>query len=164
MKAQVWSIDFVGSVVIFFLSIMLILFVWEYSAYSNAQQNALNEMNSLAMKITDTLVRTPGLPPEWNISSVRLVGLMAADENKLNATKVDFLTSMDYAALKNKLNTLGRDFYLEMRYINSTLAANSSGSSIQVGAYPSGASAVVPVERYVLYNEKPAKLRFMLWY
>jgi hypothetical protein len=163
MKAQAWSTDFVGSVVIFFISVMLIMFIWNHSVYTNTQQTVLNEMSGLTIRITDTLVRTGGLPAEWNLSTVRLAGL-ASGENVLNTTKVDFLTSMDYQALKEKLNTLGRDFYLDIRYVNSTLAGNSSGHPVQVGLYPSGASAIIPVERYVLYGGSPAKMRFMLWY
>ena len=163
MKAQVWSTDFVGSVVIFFLSVMLILFIWNYSVYTNTQQTVLNEMNGLTIKVTDMLVRSQGIPADWNLSNVQLAGL-ATEENVLNTTKVDFLTSMDYDTLKNRLNTVGHDFYMELYYINNTPAANSSGHTIRIGLYPSGASAIIPVERYVLYEEKPAKMRFMFWY
>ena len=163
MKGQVWSTDFVSSVVVFFISVVAVLFIWNYSVYSNSQQTVLNDINSLAIKISDSLVRTGGLPFGWNDSSVQLIGL-ASQENVLNTTKVDYLTSMGYDTLKNKLKTGGSELYLEIRYINGSVATNSSGQELAVGTYPSAASMIVPVERYVLLNELPAKMRLMLWY
>jgi hypothetical protein len=163
MRAQVWSMDFIGSVVIFFISVAVLMTLWNFSVYNSSYQESVNSMGSLSLRISDSLVRTPGLPEGWNASSVQAIGL-ASDENVLDSTKVDQLTSMDYATARRLLGTGAYEFYLDIRGLDGAFALNSSGQEVRVGIWPSSASNVVSSERYVLYRDVPARLRLVLWY
>ncbi|MEM7815533.1 MAG: hypothetical protein QXN71_00240 [Candidatus Aenigmatarchaeota archaeon] len=163
MKAQIWSMDFGASLLIFISAMVILLFAWSYVMQQNQQQILLNSMESTAMGISDSLVRQPGIPNEWNETTVETIGL-AVRENVLNETKVGYFVNMDSETIKTILGISGYNFYFEIRYSNGTLAEVPGGSKAVTGNYPpQSASFSVPSERYVIYDEKPARLKFILW-
>jgi len=161
-KGQVWSMDFAASVVIFSTALAMLLFAWLYITSQSGQQTMFIEMESAAMSASDSLVRQPGVPENWNSSSVTTIGL-ASSENVLNETKVSYFLDLENGTIKSLLGVGNYDFYFEVRYANGTLAQLFDGAWVAKGNYPENASIVVPSERYVIYMEKPAKMNFMLW-
>jgi len=161
-RAQVWSMDFAASIVIFSTALALLLFAWMYTINQSGQQTMFIQMESAAMSASDSLIRQPGVPENWNSSSVITIGL-ASIENVLNDTKVGYFLDMENSTIKSLLGVGNYDFYFEVRYANGTLAQLAGGDWVAKGNYPENASIVVPSERYVIYMEKPAKMKFMLW-
>lgn len=154
-KAQVWSLDFVVSVVIFLMALIPLLFVWDYVNAQKQQQMLFDEAENIALSVSDALLRTKGLPENWNTTSVNVIGL-ASKENILNITKVSYLLAMgssDYNMTRAILSG-GYDFFLNITDLNGT----SYGI---IGSKPQS-RMVIPVERYCLYNERIAKLEFAI--
>lgn len=164
MKGQMWSMDFAVSIVIFALMIGIVIFAWNYAIRNSADQVNLNILENDVIMISDTLVRVPGMPEDWNESSVRVLGL-AEEENVLNKTKVLQFVNMDYNQIKILLGIANREFYFEMRYPNNTVM-DIGGTSLNKGIDPVGqnSNVVVPVERYVILNGNIAKMEFFLWF
>ena len=162
MKAQAWSLDFAASVVIFMTALILVMFALSYTLSQSTQQAEMNLMENAAMAASDSLVRQPGIPQAWNSTNVTTIGL-ASQENVLNETKLAEFVAMDYNEIKRLLGIANYEFYFEVRYPNGTLAGLPGGSQITKGAYPSGASIVIPVQRHALYMEKPANMVLILW-
>jgi hypothetical protein len=162
MKAQAWSLDFAASVVIFLTALILAIFTLNYVMSQNSQQMEFNMMENTAMVVSDSLVRQPGIPQDWDSGTVTTLGL-ASQENVLDDTKLGEFLDMDTAAIKNLLGIGGYGFYLEVRYVNGSLASLPGGDLIIKGDYPSEAKNVIPVERRVLYMEKPARMNLILW-
>jgi hypothetical protein len=162
MRAQAWSLDFAASVVIFLTALILVMFALNYSLSQNRQQAEMGMMESAAMSASDMLVRQPGIPESWNSTSVTTIGL-ASQENILNETKISEFMGMDYNAIKSLLGIANYEFYFELRYPNGTLAELPGGSQIAKGSYPSGASIIIPVDRYAIYMEKPVSMTLILW-
>jgi len=154
-RGQVWSLDFVTSIVVFLVILMPLFFVWSYINAQSTQQIEFNSIESAALQISDSLVRTQGIPGNWNISNVRVIGLVS-DENILNSTKVSSFLSMgnsDYERTKSLL-TGNYDFYFSLTDINGT-SLGTIGNKSEKGN-------VVPVERYCLYNGRIVKLQLVL--
>ena len=152
-KAQVWSLDFITSVVIFLIVLVPLFFVWSYVNIQNQQQMLFDEVETLALSVSDSLIRTKGSPEGWDITNVRQIGL-ASEENVLNATKVSYFLTMgstDYNRTRALL-TYGYDFFFNLTDMNGT----SLGI---VGNKPEN-RMVVPIERYCLLNERIVKLEF----
>ena len=162
MKAQVWSLDFAASVVIFLTAIIVAMFALNFTMAQNAQQTEFNIMENAAMSVSDSLVRLPGMPDGWNRTTVTTIGL-ASQENILNGTKLEEFVAMDNDTVKNLLGTGNYQLYFELRYVNGTLATLPGGGQASRGAYPSGAALIIPVQRYVLYMERPARMMLILW-
>ncbi len=152
-KAQVWSLDFIVSVVIFLVILIPLLFTWDYINAKNREQILFDDAEGIALSVSDALLRTRGVPEGWNGASVSVLGL-AERENVLNATKIAYLLSMatsDYNRTRAILSG-GYDFFLNITDLNGT----SLGIA---GSKPEG-RMVIPVERYCIYNERIAKLEF----
>ena len=59
-RGQVWSFDFMASVTIFFLILVVLFFVWEYTAFQNTDQMIFNDMENRALRTVDTIIRVRG--------------------------------------------------------------------------------------------------------
>lgn len=154
-KAQVWSLDFIVSLMIFMAALIPLFFAWNYVNMQNQQQIMFGEAENQALQVTDALVRTRGLPEGWDQTSVNVIGL-ASEENVLNATKVSYLLSMggsDYERTR-AIMTGGYDFFLNITDINGTVHGT-------IGTKPEG-SAIIPVERYCICNGRITKIEFAI--
>lgn len=163
-RGQVWSFDFIASVTIFFVVLIVLFFVWEYTTMQNNDQILFNDMESKALDTIDTMIRVRGFPDDWDSSNVEVLGL-ASEENILNESKLLEFVGMDYYNSRRVLGILGYDFYFQVLNLNDT-QAYSGPIPLLTGVDPltSNAVTIVPVERYVLFDHRVAKLRFTLWY
>ncbi len=164
LSGQAWSFDFMASVIIFFLILMVLFFVWEYTSFQNTDQMVFNDMESKALNTVDTIIRVKGFPEDWNESSVEVIGL-ASEENVLNESKILMFVNMDYGEVRRLLGVSGYNFFFQLLHLNDT-QAYSNGTALVTGLDPTGLSnttAVVPVDRYILFDHRVAKLRFILW-
>jgi hypothetical protein len=155
MKAQVWSLDLVISIVVFLSVFLPLLFAWNHVNTQQQQQRLLDDAERTALSVSDALIRTMGMPENWNPGNVNVIGL-ASEENVLDATKVSYLLDMgggDYNRTRTIL-TGGYDFFLNITDINGT----SHGI---IGSKPQD-RMVIPVERYCIYNERITKLEFAI--
>lgn len=164
MKGQMWTMDFAVSIVIFALMVGIVIFAWNYSIQNSSDQVNLNILENDVIMISDTLIRVPGMPEDWNASNVRVIGL-AEEENVLNETKVLQFINMGYTQIKGLFGIGNYEFYFEMRYPNNTVM-EIGGISLNKGTDPIGqnTSVVVPVERYVILNGNIAKMELFLWF
>jgi len=155
-----WSIDFVISAVIFLLVIVLVIFAWNYTNSQVAEQIEFNEIESTALTVSDSLIRTSGIPADWNQTNVNVIGL-AIEDNILNDTKASRFVNLSYADARVLL--VGKyNFYFELDHINGTIIVYN-GTNMTAGIYPANSAIIVPVERYVLYQNKPARMKFIVW-
>lgn len=154
-KGQVWSLDFVTSLVLFFLVLIPVFFIWNYINIQNMEQKTFDEIETLALIVSDSLIRTKGIPENWNSSNVNVIGL-ADEENVLNSTKVSNFLSMGNSAYSLTKNTLiGKyDFFFSITDLNGTQYGT-------IGSKPAD-KTVVPVERYCLYDDRVVKIELAL--
>jgi hypothetical protein len=158
-KAQIWTLDFSISILIFISAMIAVLFAWNYVSSGYQENQELREMQLKVLTISDSLIRTPGLPDDWDSDSVEVIGL-AGEENVLDPLKVrEFVNMSDanYSRVKALLDISLYDFYFEVEDLNGTVHENTT--------FPMSPSTtlVVPTERYSLYNDRIVKVRFVLW-
>lgn len=163
MRAQMWSLDFAVSVVIFAFVVSIVVFAWNYSTQNSMDQVNFNILQNDVMMISDSLIRVSGLPEDWNDTNVQVIGL-ADEENVLNSTKVLRFIGLDYGFTKSILGIGNYDFYFDIRYPNNTIM-EISGTTLTKGIHPVGQDSriVVPVERYVILDGNVGKMEFFLW-
>lgn len=158
-KAQLVMTDliFVTTILIILLTISMIM--WNTGVTRIQLKENIENLEADALAISDQLVRTPGLPEDWeeNVAAVTIIGL-ANEPNVLDRNKVHEFIELDYDTAKRLLG--GYDF-------NFTLT-NSTGNIITDGdtELKSGivvhAEQVVGIRRIVLYNNQPASLNLMI--
>ncbi len=165
MRAQIWSIDFIVSVVIFAAAVAMILFVWGSASSQAAESLQITELQKKAITAADTLVRIKGVPENWVQGNVTFIGL-AEREGVISSQKVAQLLNMGYGDARGGLQLGGDEFYLALKDSNGTFLNATVGSvsmQIEYGNYPNSSKFVVPVERYVLYNGELARLQLIVW-
>ena len=158
-KAQLWSLDFVMSLLIFMSAVLAVAFAWNYISANAAETQEMKELQYKVLALSDSLIRTPGIPAEWNETTVEVIGL-AEDENVLNVTKVSHFISMsntDYERARALLNMGPYEFYFEVADLNGTVIQNTTNP------LSPAASMVIPAERYSLYNGRMAKVSLIIW-
>jgi hypothetical protein len=159
IKAQVWSLDFALSLMIFMTALFAVIFAWNYISANTMETQKTHELQLKALSLSDSLIRTAGIPPDWDNSTVQVVGLAAA-ENVLNETKAEYFVNMsdtNYDRLKGLLDIGFYDFYLEVVDLNGTVYKNTTTP------IDSNSSVVIPIERYAIYEGRIVKVKFVIW-
>lgn len=162
MRAQMWSMDFVISAVMFFVSVVLILFAWNYVTTENYEQMVFNDMQNTGLIVSDVLVRTEGSPPDWNTTALA-IGL-ASDDNVIDENKLrNFMDYMSYNESKRIMGIRNFEYYFTMKNLDN-ITIQMDGKNIEKGYPPSiDVNTIVPIQRYALFQEKIAKIEFTLW-
>lgn len=135
-RGQIFTTDFVISLIVFMSVITLSFQVWNQSLQGKRAYSRKNTMQRKAYHTADLLTRTPGYPSDWNSSNVRVVGLASPDhlvrEEKFLEMKK--LEREEFRAL-NRLNPYS--FYLKLSY---------NGSLFSLGGIGGGTTAIVSEE------------------
>lgn len=154
-KGQVWSLDFIVSVIVFLSVLIPLFFVWNQINLQNQQELLFEDIERMALSLSDSLVRTGGFPEDWNESTVSVIGLASGD-NILDESKVSSFLSMG-AANYNMTRTLltgSYDFFFEITDINGTAIGS-------MGQKPDD-KMIVPIERYCIYNGRIVRMELAL--
>lgn len=97
-KGQVISTELVLTFGIFMVALLVFLYIWSEVSYDYLQSQVDQEMQVVALGISDSLVLTPGDPSDWEISSsvssIYSFGL-ASSPNVLSAAKLSKLQSFN---------------------------------------------------------------------
>jgi uncharacterized membrane protein len=158
-KAQVWSLDLTFSLIIFMTALFAVVFAWNYISATTLETEEMQKLQLKALTLSDSMIRTPGIPLNWNESTVEVIGL-AQEENVLNITKVQCFVNMsvtDYDRLKGLLDIGFYDLYLEVVDLNGTVYKNTTTP------IDPASPLVVPIERYAMYNDRIVKVKFVIW-
>ena len=173
MKAQIWAIDFATSVIIFAIGIVVVLFAFNGLADSTGQELESSRMQDRALEVTESFVRTAGLPLGWTSSDVTAIGLAqeynetdastGVRENVLDSSKVLAFVSpnLDYNKSKAIMDISNYEYYFWMEHINGT-QVSLQGVDIVKGTNFASARNVVIVERHVILSEVIMKLELVL--
>ena len=156
MKGQVWTLDMALSLMIFFAALISVTMAWNFISSDIAEGQEMTEMQLKAMTVSDALIRTPGIPEDWNNDTVTVIGL-AYDDNELDSSKVSEFVSMSYQKSRSLLGIVPYNFYFEVEDINGTVYTNSS-----LPMDPD-ADVIIPAIRYASYNGRIVKVNFFLW-
>ncbi|MBN2203226.1 MAG: hypothetical protein JW700_03520 [Candidatus Aenigmarchaeota archaeon] len=124
MKAELFSTDFLISIVLFMSVFMILVFYYnemQDDIYKNYQ---LNDMQRKAISISDLLATSSGNPKFWDETNVDVIGLL--DSGRFNLTKFLELKKLSHQDVKTML---GAGVY----NLNISLT-NETGHVIQIGS------------------------------
>lgn len=153
-RAQIATTDLFLAVIIFLILITAFFVTW--NVYQSRLTDAISrsEMELYAVQVADQLVRSPGIPADWENnpdSEISSIGLSAGDriisEGKLAAFAN--MTAEQFASL----NIGSYNFYFVLMQGNDAVA--------EVGEYPAGSS--VTIRRNVLYQNEVSTIQVSLW-
>lgn len=154
-KAQISGADFLMSIVIILVLIGFTNSLWNRSIDSFRKNKIESETERLALSISSLLVRSEGIPSDWDEDNVVSIGL-ASRVNVIDPAKIDGLINMDEDKAESLMGIPGHGFNVRIRAANESLILDK-------GNYPSEVVDIVSVRRLVIYEENPVSLEFMVW-
>ncbi len=158
---QLFSYDFIISATVFLFFFSTFFFVWDYLNRQIAWQSDLKDIQERAALLSDVLVRTGGYPENWTSANVGTIGLTTGEENVIGPGRLLALNATDYTTARDVMG-LGQRYGLYLQ-LNDTM----NNTIFTYGQYPSSPAAVVPISRYVLYDNSTSRpratLRLVLW-
>jgi len=154
-KAQAIMIDFFFAIIILVFLIELYFSGWGRSVLGIGLKEQKNEMEILALQITDMFVKSPGVPSDWNQTNVLAIGL-AQEDHILDTDKVNKFTNLSVDKTKQLLGISDLNFYFKLDYVQ--------GDNIkEYGSVPVNSEEIVLIRRLVFYEEKKAFMEMYLW-
>jgi len=163
-KGQVQSLDLFVSATVFIVLIVTLILVWDNFSKRLDAKVSYEDLSEKAIKITDVLVETRGVPDQWenDADKVNVIGLVSNDR-VLSNNKIEEFIDMEYDDVKKLFNIEAYDFYFRI--------IDSNGAIIQVddndaefGNKPSLSSKfVITIQRVVLKGGSEVVLEFTLW-
>jgi len=166
-KGQLGSADALVANIIFALLLTFFVIFWYVTIANMENVTTKNEFEKSAVMITDILLKSPGVPQDWeeNPPAAETIGLAIAadDQNVLSRRKVENFTAMDYNTTKG---ILGLDETTEYYFLLEDLGGNiiyEAGNSDITGE-----KTVISIVRFAVLGEggritDPVRMRMMLY-
>ncbi|MBU0460441.1 MAG: hypothetical protein KKH52_03885 [Nanoarchaeota archaeon] len=157
-KGQLFSIDGFVAIVIFLVIFVFLISVWNLYSIKLSQNVASEELHLLAFQTTDLLLKTNGVPENWELveGNVSVVGLNAYP-GVLNANKVNTFLAMDYDLAKAYFNLERFDFSFKFLTLGGSVVSS-------LGIEPNEKTEeVVSIVSFAKLENEVRKIEFMLW-
>ncbi len=154
-KGQIAFTDLFIALFIATILIFATMSTWDIYKKRLVERTSYDDILTYGFQITDTLVKSPGKPGNWNETNVEVIGL---SNNNLNVSseKLNNLLKLDYNNAKYIFNIERYDFYFEITDINN------NNLTVPFGLIPTGED-IVKLNRYIIYENEEAILQFTLW-
>jgi len=146
-KAQIASLDVFIALSIVTLVLVTFFSVFNYTYEKNIMDLEYKEMAEQALAISDTLIKTPGTPYNWDITNVQVFGL-AEEDRIISRQKAESFCSIPDSESARVLG-VSYLFYFSV-------------GNISCGRVPTG-NKIAVIERNVFFEGQDSKLNFVLW-
>ena len=146
----------------FFLAVVILIFIigfyistWGSTIIAIQMKSDRTEMENIIFGISDLLIKSEGLPGDWNESNVIVIGL-AKEDHVLDENKVSSFVTLPIDKTKKLLGIVNFNFFFRLKNIDGTILED-------YGNYPIDAEEVIVSRRLVLYNNEIINMEFGLW-
>jgi hypothetical protein len=152
MKAELFSSDFMISILLFFTIFIIITAYYQNLQSDVYEANNRNDMYAKTISVASLLAESSGYPQYWNSTNVKVIGLY--DSGKFNLTKFEELKKIDYQTVKTMLGTGTYDFFISLKNVSGSIIVKPSdlGFNYSCGLYPSNPEQTTLVKRLGVVN------------
>jgi len=166
-KGQLFSSDITIASVIFLVAIATAFFLWNSTTETINNAENLRNLEKRGSETIEQLIRTPGVPDDWNVFTVQVPGL-ATEDRIINETKalafINLLAtnSTDYDQNKYILGLGNYDFFLNATYLDNSQVV-IDGLPFAVGKKPTITKNSISLFRTTIFNDTIVRLNFIIW-
>ncbi len=154
------------SYAIFMLLFIVIVFLWSQTIRNIGGSQSLYEFEELATDVSEGLIRAPGIPSDWNETTVEVIGLSSNGSRVLDPLKVlAFVNMMNSSNYENNSDLAGTgkyDFYVRFTDINNTVIEIDGVSCATGKPYVNETKMITEVKTAAL-NGQLVRMHFTLW-
>ncbi|MBU0953120.1 MAG: hypothetical protein KKA90_01710 [Nanoarchaeota archaeon] len=162
MRGQIWSLDAIASILIFVSAFLLLAFAWNNAQVQLMERQTQLHLESRVIGISDSLLRTPGLPLDWNAGNVQSIGIIK-EENVINQTLLIRFLDLPETIAKATFGISDAAYFFQLFDINGSIRYVNDQLAVSGTAPHQNATLIVPVVRFVLLDGDPVKLFLTLW-
>lgn len=173
-KGQLFSGDLAIATMIFLSALALAFFLWNSTTEDINRAENLRELQKIAASTTEQLIRTPGIPADWDtqwdlVGGVRQgVPGLATSDRIINETKassfIDFMNSTYYDDYKHLLGLGEYDFYMEVTPYNQPGSpVQVNGKDFVAGKAVSNSEESIAVLRTAIFNGEIVRVTLIIW-
>lgn len=162
-KGQAITLDFVTGLFIIITALIITTTIF----ITNQKNSTFDETRRATITATELLM-SEGYPEDWNETTIIKLGLLT--NNKLNQTKLEQASNLDYEDLKTALHTKKNlYFYLKNKTTIQNITACGYGdpdiTTNQTTCEPTlpQEGNVVIIERFIAHNENIQRLVVIGW-
>jgi hypothetical protein len=130
-RGQIISSDFMISIAIFLLVLSMVIPVYMQMSNDMRERSEFESMQTTLIYSSGALMKTQGLPNDWNSTNVSMIGI-ADQDGKINQTKIRNLMQTDTETVKTLLGISGYDFNITFRSGNFSMM---TGAAFSPAAY-----------------------------
>lgn len=163
-KGQLFSGDIAVATFMFMTALALAFFLWSSVSQDIQRSEDRKDMEWLAADSVEQLIRTPGVPEDWSIFTVRVPGI--ADDRVINESKaadfVELMNSTNYGSNAHLMGIAPYEFYMNVTDLGGELV-RVEGKEFTAGRAPSGASESVYMPRTAICNGTIARINYVVW-
>jgi hypothetical protein len=157
-KGQAITADFMFAAIIIVIISGIAVSAWNRSLYMFRMNNERTEMERLGLSISGMLVKSAGVPGDWDDTNVASIGLVS-EPNVLDGGKIASFNGMDKGRIQELLGIRGFDFSFRVRAVDGTVL-------FDYGSTPAGGSQqkdVIIIRRVAIYESDIVFVEFGLW-
>jgi len=139
-KGQINTLDFLIAILVYTVLLIFIIGFWFVSLAEIEGMVMRDRIDSVAITISDMLLKTPGVPDNWeeNSSNAGAIGLVWG-QNVLDGEKLSNFTALDYNVSRELLGVDG-DFYFYVEDLD--------GNRLHECGVPELGEGVAPILRF----------------
>jgi hypothetical protein len=178
-KGQLFSGDVAIATMVFLTALALALYLWDSTGDDINNAENLRDMERLGSEAIEQLVRTPGLPSDWNYATVEIPGL--ADEDRvINMTKaayfVELMNETNYPEYGYLMGIGPYQFYMNVTDLDGEPIIVSNEAFLDelnetvvivnefvTGLVPEDAYESLALLRTAIYNSTVVRVNFIVW-
>ncbi|MEM5793655.1 MAG: hypothetical protein QXS48_04750 [Candidatus Aenigmatarchaeota archaeon] len=164
-KAQVFTFDVFMSL-IFFVSVFVIwLIITNQLVEQASYAYEINMLDKKLQRASDLLIRSKGVPEDWDSNNVKAFGLAGDTEYIVSEEKISKFLSAGIDKIKSSLGFGGYNLYI--RFANITGDDFDPANPYEIGSFPNNPKIVVSIKRYFLIdfngNRDLAMMQMIVW-
>jgi hypothetical protein len=166
-RGQLFTGDLSIATLVFLIVLASLFFLWSSSTEDIENSTKLRDLKRMSSDVAEQLIRTTGVPEDWQPSTVRVMGL-SDNSRTINGTKLLYFIGMmdsngsEYESNKYLLGLGQYDFFLNITDIDGD-PVNYSNTALFAGLLPSGTSSELIIQRTAILNESIIRFNFIVW-
>ncbi len=126
-EGQIVSSDFIISIAVFLIALAIVIPVYLNMSQDMSERRFFEDLQTRLIFSTDAILKTQGLPSDWNYTNVTRLGL-ADRSGRINVTKIKNLMKLSPQSAKNMLGLGGLQFNITFWQSNYTLMTGAAAS------------------------------------
>jgi hypothetical protein len=164
-KGQLFSGDIAIATVVFLTALSLALYLWDSTVDDINNAESMRDMARLGSEAIEQLVRTPGMPSDWNYATVEVPGL-AQEDRVINATKaayfIELMNATNYEENGYLMGIGPYQFYMNVTDLDGD-PVMVGNTTFLTGLVPESDYESLSLFRTAIYNETVVRLNFIVW-